>query len=814
MNFSDLVALFPGAHCSPPGEDMEVHSLFYDSRLISNGSGGVFFAISSGRADGHMYIPRVAEKGVKHWVISDPAWADRLSLSGNQHWILVEDVVAALQKVAAAKRKEFANPVVGITGSNGKTIVKEWLSQVLGHRFFICKSPKSFNSQIGVPISVWNLSPGHDLGIFEAGVSRSGEMEKLQAIIRPDLGILSSLGPAHAEGFPSEEEKFKEKCLLFRHAEHLVLSRSLYETHKSWLGTLLPETTLLCWNWTKNNNTYTLHFQGNVYDFELPFTDVASEENLGNVISLSLFLGLTPEQIQGVLPMLSLPRMRLSLKEGMAGNQLIDDSYTNDLAGLEAALQFARLQRRGEQKLCLIVSDLEEIRIEKSALEQKLRQLVLDFQVNILVTIGQQLSETRAFRAFGHLHFDSAEELLKSHWYRGISDSVLLIKGARRFGLENLVKAWQKKVHGTRLEINLDAMVSNLNFYKSQLPKGTGIMAMVKALGYGSGGEEIARLLEFHNVEYLAVAYADEGIKLREAGIKLPVMVMNPMPEVLESLIVHQLEPEIYNFRILEEWIQTIENQQHDKIPALHLKLDTGMHRLGFFNHELEKLVAVLNQNPGLKLATVFSHMAAADEDRHQDYSLEQIRIFEEGTAYLRKHLSENQNFKRHLMNSAGILRFPQAAYDLVRLGIGLYGVEVNSWYQNQLLPVSALKTTISQIKSLKKGQTVGYGRKGVLSRDSEIATISIGYADGFRRDFSLGNGKVKVKQTWVPVVGNVCMDMTMIDVTGMNAEEGEEIIIFEDSESLLYLAKAAGTIPYEILTGIGHRVKRIYFRE
>ncbi len=815
MNFSDLVALFPGAQCSPPGEDMEVHSLFYDSRLISNGSGGVFFAITSERADGHIYIPRAEEKGVKYWVVSDPAWAERLSQSGKQHWILVEDAVAALQKVAAAKRKEFSGPVVGITGSNGKTIVKEWLSQVLGHRFFICKSPKSFNSQIGVPISVWNLSPGHDLGIFEAGVSRSGEMEKLQAIIRPDLGILTSLGPAHAEGFAAEEEKFKEKCLLFREAKHVLLSHSLFEKHKSWLPSLLPNTRLLTWHWThQKGNLYTLHFQDDVCDFELPFTDVASEENLGNVISMSLFLGLTSAEIQGVLPMLSLPRMRLSLKEGMAGNQLIDDSYTNDLAGLEAALQFARLQRRGEQNLCLIVSDLEEIRIEKSALEQKLRQLVLDFHVNLLITIGRQFSESLAFGEFGHLHFDSAEDLLKSHWYRGISDSVLLIKGARRFGLENLVKAWQKKIHGTRLEINLDAMVSNLNFYKSQLPKGTGIMAMVKALGYGSGGEEIARLLEFHNVEYLAVAYADEGIKLREAGIRLPVMVMNPMPEVLESLIVHQLEPEIYNFRILEEWLQTIENQPREKIPALHLKLDTGMHRLGFFNHELEKLVAVLNQNPGLKLATVFSHMAAADEDRHQDYSLEQIRLFEEGTAYLKEHLSENQNFKRHLMNSAGILRFPQAAFDLVRLGIGLYGVEVNSWYQNQLLPVSALKTTISQIKSLKKGQTVGYGRKGILSRDSEIATISIGYADGFRRDFSLGNAKVKVKQSWVPVVGNVCMDMTMIDVTGLSAEEGDEVIIFDDSESLLYLAKAAGTIPYEILTGIGHRVKRIYFRE
>jgi alanine racemase len=815
MNFEALCALFPDSKCQMAEGNREIHSLFYDSRLISNGLGGVFFAIVSERSDGHRFIPQVAEKGVKQWIISDPKWADWLTERGNQNWLLVDDVVWALQLLSAYHRSNFSKPVIGITGSNGKTIVKEWLSQLLAHQFFICKSPKSFNSQIGVPLSVWNLSPGHHLGIFEAGVSKSGEMKNLQNIIQPDLGILTSLGPAHSEGFSSEIEKFKEKCLLFQKADKLVLSQALFEAQKEWLSNLLPATKFLTWYWKKEEKqAYILHFQDLRLEFDLPFTDMASLENLGNAISMSLLLGVSASQIQKILPALSLPQMRLSLKEGNVGNQLIDDSYTNDLAGLEAALQFARLQRREKQKLFLVLSDLEETRIGAIELEKKLTQLVLDFQVNGLITIGKQFSNPLEIPGFLHQNFESAAALLQNQWIKNISDSVLLIKGARKFGLENLVKAWQKKVHGTRLEINLDAMVSNLNFYKSQLPKGTGIMAMVKALGYGSGGEEIARLLEFHNVEYLAVAYADEGIKLRESGVKLPIMVMNPMPEVLQNLIQFKLEPEIYNFRILEEWIQIIENQAEEDIPSIHLKLDTGMHRLGFFNQELERLVGILRNQPKIKVASVFSHMAAADEDRHQDYSLEQIRLFEAGTEFLKKNFPENQNFKRHLLNSAGILRYPEAAYDLVRLGIGLYGIEVNSWYQNQLLPVSVLKTTISQIKSLKKGETVGYGRKGVLNRDSEIATIAIGYADGFRRDFSLGKGKVKIKQEWVPVVGNVCMDMTMVDVSGLDAEEGEEVIIFEDADSLMRLAEAAETIPYEILTGIGHRVKRIFYRE
>jgi len=808
------IANFPGTKQVEINQpERSILQLLYDSRLIANGMGGLFFAFSGSKGDGHRFIPQVAEKGVNQWVISDPVWADWLKKLGGQNWILVHNVLDTFQSISAFHRSEYSLPVVGITGSNGKTIVKEWLSQLIGSDFFICKSPKSFNSQIGVGLSVWNLGQGHNLGIFEAGVSHTGEMERLEKMIQPNLGILTSFGPAHEEGFASKEEKLKEKLSLFSKARYLIMAKSLFAQYHEIISKSISSAVIETWEWQKREKekTYNLHFENQVYAFELPFLDDASRENLGNAIAMAIHLKIDFQAIQERLPLLSLPEMRLSLKEGMQGNVLIDDSYTNDLAGLEAALQFATLQRKTGQPLVLVLSDLQESLFSKEKLQTIIDSLAGSFQVNSIVTIGNQFEHIATSSTRKHINFESTEALLESGIYATFNDSIILVKGARSFRLELLVKAWQKKVHGTRLEINLDAMVDNLNFYKSQLPKGTGIMAMVKALGYGSGGVEVARILEFHNVEYLAVAYADEGIKLRQAGITLPIMVMNPMPEALQSIIDFKLEPEIYGFRILEAWIQTIHNQKDIPLPAIHLKIDTGMHRLGFFNAELEELVEILIQNKTIKVATVFSHLAGADDADLLDYSHLQIEKFEQASSFLKEKL--NQDFKRHILNSAGILRFPDANYDLVRLGIGLYGIEVNSWFQNQLQAVSVLKTTISQIKSLKAGETVGYGRHGKLDKDSDIATIAIGYADGFRRDFSRAAAKVKIKNQWVPVIGNVCMDMTMVDVTGIQAEEGDEVVIFEDADSLLKLSKAAETIPYEILTGIGSRVKRIFYR-
>jgi len=810
-SFSEIVEIIQGEQRGLNVPDQQVHQLFYDTRLIANGKGGLFFAFSGLKEDGHRFIQKAFGKGVNQWVISDPEWAQWLENKGSQNWVLVKDVLQAFQTVACQHRSQFSLPVVAITGSNGKTIVKEWLSQLLGSDFFICKSPKSFNSQIGVGLSLWNLSPGHTLGIFEAGISHAGEMKNLRRMILPDYGILTSLGPAHEEGFASIEEKLIEKISLFSGASVLILSESLFFRFKDIIVGQLPKIKIQTWKWQQAGTEFIHHFNGMQNKFELPFSDVASLENIGNSISTSILLNVSIPDIQNRLHLLSLPEMRLSLKEGINNNILIDDSYTNDLAGLEAALQFATLQRKAGQDLVLIISDLQESLLTNDDLNDRISTLSSNFNVSKIVTIGQQFSDVKKLKISFHRNFKSTIDLVQSNIIIDLRESILLIKGARIFGLETLVKAWQKKVHGTRLEINLDAMVNNLNFYKSQLPQGTGIMAMVKALGYGSGGEEIARILEFHHVDYLAVAYADEGVKLRESGIMLPIMVMNPMPESLQSIFDHNLEPEIYGFRILNAWIEILKYHETKNWPSIHIKIETGMHRLGFFVEELPALCVILQKNLQLKVATVFSHLAGADDDHLNDYSLQQIETFEQACLILKEKL--NQNFRKHILNSAGILRFPQANYDLVRLGIGLYGIEVNSWFQNQLQPVSTFKTTISQIKKLKAGQTVGYGRQGKLLKDSEIATIAIGYADGFKRDFSKGAANVKVKDQWVPVVGNVCMDMTMIDVTGINAEEGDEVIIFDDAESLMKISRAAETIPYEILTGIGHRVKRIFFR-
>ena len=504
--------------------------------------------------------------------------------------------------------------------------------------------------------------------------------------------------------------------------------------------------------------------------------------------------------------------MRLSIKEGQNGSTLIDDSYTNDLEGLEAALQFAVLQRKVGQKLKVVLSAPEQSGISISQLSIRLLYLVSVFEVDELYTIGIPALKFPKEHSVKVLGFESADILLRNVHPGSLADSLVLVKGSRKHALENIIKAWQKKLHGTRLEINLDALVHNLNFYKSQLPPETGIMAMVKALGYGSGGEEIARVLQYHRVDYLAVAYADEGIKLRLEGIELPIMVMNPMPEAMESLVLHNLQPEIYSFRSLEAYSEVITKLNPKSIPPIHIKIDTGMHRLGFFPNEVPALINQLKQHPEIGIETVFSHLAGADQEEHTQYTLHQLEQFEIACSLIQKSI--NQSFKKHIVNSAGIIRFPEATYDLVRLGIGLYGIEVNSWYQNQLRPVSVLKTTISQIKPLKAGQTVGYSRMGTLEKDSLIATIAIGYADGFCRDFSNGNALVKVKNQWVPTVGNVCMDMTMINVSGLDVVEGEEVVIFDDAESLLRLASAANTISYEILTGIGQRVKRIFYRE
>jgi alanine racemase len=790
----------------------EIGQLFFDSRLVLENGDGTFFCFRSERADGHRFIPDLIQIGVRKWVVSDPVWFRDLAGMSGHSVALAENPLSVMAGLASLHRRRFAIPVLAITGSNGKTIVKEWLGQLLESRFSICKSPKSFNSQIGVPLSVWNLHEGHTLGLFEAGVSMSGEMEVLEQIIQPDLGIFTNLGPAHFEGFSSEYQKFSEKLSLFRNARQLVMPNELFLQWEAQIREQLPRTEILTWSWEKEDQTtFRMHFNGMNFGFFLPFQDQASLENLGNSISAALLLGMSPEEIAKTLSALNQPEMRLSLKAAKGGNVLLDDSYTNEPNGLDAALQFANLQRKAGQKLVLILSDLEGFSGNPGSLYELIGSRIQAHQVSQLITIGNQFQKAQFSLPQGHLNFPDRETLLKKMQIQDFNSCMILIKGSRRFGLEKLVKQWQEKVDGTCLEINLDALIHNLNFYRSVLPTGTRMMVMVKALGYGSGDAEIARLLEFHRVDYLAVAYADEGIKLREAGISMPIMVMNPTPDAMEQIFRFRLEPEIYSFRVLQLFEEVRESGKFPEIPSIHIKVDTGMHRLGFLPEDVDKLATAL-AGSGIRVASVFSHLAAADEDSHSEYTLLQLQGFSEFCTELKAR--GITGFSRHMLNSAGILRYPEAAFEMVRLGIGLYGIEAGGAHQHKLRPVSRLKTIISQIKEVPAGSSVGYGRREYLSRKSRVATLAIGYSDGFRRAFSAGAVRIKYQKHFLPVLGNVCMDMCMIDVTDTSLEEGDEITIFETAEEVIMLAKAAETIPYEILTGIGHRVKRIFYRE
>ena len=812
MKFGEIQFLNGVKNFHPAAPEPEIGSLFFDSRLVSTGQHGCFFAFHSSRADGHRFIPELIEKGIRNWVVSDPDWFRRLRARAGHSVALADHPEQVLSALAALHRSRFAFPLVAIAGSNGKTIVKEWLSQLVESRYAVCKNPKSYNSRIGVPLSVWNLGPAHNLGIFEAGISTKGEMQNLADILRPDLGILTNFGPAHREGFSSEEEKYREKLLLFRHTAKLILPAILLENHRDLIHESLPETRLISWSWNQiDGHRFRLDLEDQVHDFHLPFLDQASLENLGNSISMALLLGISASEISTALPLLNQPDMRLSLKAGRYGNTLLDDTYTNEPNGLDAALQFASLQRKESRQLVLILSDMEGFSGEESGLQQFLVSRLLAYQVSTLISIGKQFAAIPLQLPGGHRNFPDLQSLMTEVSISDFHSSIILIKGSRRFGLEQLVKAWQEKVHGTCLEINLDALIHNLNFYRSRIPPGTGIMAMVKALGYGSGDEEIARLLEFHRVDYLAVAYADEGIKLREAGIRMPVMVMNPSPDSLSALFAHNLEPEIFSFRMLDALLQAASGLATETLPPIHLKVDTGMHRLGFLPEEVHLLASRL-KGSGLKVATVFSHLAAADSRELSDFSRQQVEQFRNFCSQLNK--SGIQGFRRHILNSAGILRFPQDSFELVRLGIGLYGIDASGDFQSKLRPVSRLKTVISQVKHIPAGASVGYGRREFLAKDSRIATLAIGYSDGFRRAFSAGALKIRHGSVLLPVIGNVCMDMCMIDISETNLEEGDEITIFETAEDIVQLALAAATIPYEILTGIGHRVKRIFYRE
>ncbi|HEY5823988.1 MAG TPA: bifunctional UDP-N-acetylmuramoyl-tripeptide:D-alanyl-D-alanine ligase/alanine racemase [Cyclobacteriaceae bacterium] len=812
MNFSELEKI-SGSQILRLTKDNKITYLLTDSRKVLISGEALFFGIAGERHDGHQFIESLYQSGIRQFVVERKI--DH-SLYPEANFLLVASAIHALQSIVAFHRKQFSLPVIGITGSNGKTIIKEWLYQLLSPDFRTVKNPGSYNSQIGVPLSVWQLQAYHQLGVFEAGISQPHEMERLESVIQPSIGLFSNIGSAHDKGFKSTEEKIREKIKLFSNAEVIIYCKDHTQA-----ATIIEETfvdkKLVSWGKT-TSATVRIHVDNGIsqvtranktYRFTLPFRDSASIENIHHCIVLSLHLGLSFEQIQERIPQLKGVSMRMELKQGINHCQIIDDTYNNDIGGLQISLDFLAGQQKKNKTL--ILSDVLQSGLGIEELIPKIEDLVLKSGVSSLILIGPEFfSHQTSWKKFkGKLSFYAATDefvgkLNRDHFH----DEIILIKGARVFRFERIVQLLQRKIHGTVMEIDLGAMVHNLNYFKSKLKPGVRVMAMVKAFAYGSGSEEVANLLQYHRVDYLGVAYTDEGIDLRKNQITLPVMVMNPSEESFPALLEYQLEPEMYNLRMLHSFIQFL----NGRTARVHFKIETGMHRLGFDEADLTEAIQLLKKNSNITIASIFSHIAGADDPQHDEFTKEQGALFNRLSSRLINEL--NIEPIRHLLNTPGILRFPDLQFDMVRLGIGLYGVNPTEIKEYSLQPVPTLKSVISQIKIIKAGESIGYGRKGKAKEEMKIATIAIGYADGYSRAFSQGKGVVLVNGKRAPVVGNVCMDMTMIDITRIDANEGDEVILFGEGLPIYEVASAINTIPYEILTNTSERVKRVFWAE
>jgi alanine racemase len=810
-----LAEIIDGSFIQCKEPDTIIKQLLIDSRKLMAPTGAVFFAIDGKHHDGHNHIDELYKKGVHIFVIEKEI---RTDFFPEATFICVTSSVTALQKCAAFKRAQFNIPVIGITGSNAKTIIKEWLSQVLSIDYSVVKSPRSYNSQVGVPLSVWAINERHQLGIFEAGISTINEMQALQKIIQPTIGIFTNIGSAHDEGFQSRSEKIREKLALYKTSEVLIYCKDHKEIQQ---GIIELNINTYAWSLKEAANVqYTIiekeSFQTKVSvktketsgSIIIPFIDEASIENALHVATTLLYLGYSVQEVSRKLSLLHPVEMRLELKEASNGCYVIDDSYNNDLAGLAIALDFLEHVKQSTKKT-IILSDLLESGLSTDTLYKEVALNLKAARLDKVIAIGSSITELKKWYT-GEIHFFSTtQDFIKDIKNLYFQKEVILIKGARVFQFEKIVSQLQYKIHETVLEINLDALVHNLNVYRSRLRPGTKIMCMVKAFSYGSGGFEIAQLLQYHGVDYLAVAYADEGARLRENGITLPIMVMNPTLNGFDTMLRYQLEPEIYEPNLLQQVIEYAIARQ--KTIGIHVKIDTGMKRLGFEKKDIDFVSKLLKENKQhIQVLSAFTHLAASDAAEHDGFTQQQLNLFDQITDALKINVA--YSFLKHAANSSGIMRFPKAHYDMVRLGIGLYGVESAGLYQSELQPISTFKTHISQIKEIAAGETVGYSRKGKVLQPSRIATIAVGYADGYDRRFSNGTGEVLINGVRCPIIGNVCMDMCMVDVTYAQASAGDEVVLFGENPSVSELAARINTIAYEVLTGVGERVKRIFY--
>ncbi|MFZ4724667.1 MAG: bifunctional UDP-N-acetylmuramoyl-tripeptide:D-alanyl-D-alanine ligase/alanine racemase [Paludibacter sp.] len=801
--------------------NVEIDWLLTDSRSLSFPAESLFFAIRTHRNDGHKYITELYQQNLRYFVVSE--MLPEFEALTDAVFLPVADTLKALQSLAAKHRDSFQIPIIGITGSNGKTVIKEWLYQLLHTDYNITRSPRSYNSQIGVPLSVWALNKNTELGIFEAGISEMNEMEHLQPIIKPTIGIFTNLGEAHQENFQGLKQKCEEKLLLFKNSATLIYcsDNKLVEisiAQSGFKGKLLSwgksdKAIVQILKTIKNasNTSVTYKFSGTESTIEIPYNDEASIENALHCVVLMLHLGLKSDEIAQRILLLESVAMRMEVKDGVRDCLIINDSYNSDLNSLSIALDFLNQQATAKNlSKTLILSDILQSGLKSDELYKTVSGLVKSKNIQHIIGIGTEISKhAEQFESIDKTFFEHTEDFLKSSILRELKNEIILLKGSRAYHFEDISEKLELVTHETILEVNLNALVDNLNYFRSKLRPETKMMCMVKAFAYGSGSVEVARTLQHHRTDYLAVAVADEGAELRKEGIRIPIVVMNPEKGSFGMIFDNKLEPEIYSFRLLDAFIAATEKLGITDYP-IHIKIDSGMHRLGFEPQDMEQLLTRLKGQTQVKVRSVFSHLSGSDDAKFDGFTRQQILAF---TACADQFSATFTHYiMRHILNSAGIERFPEFQFDMVRLGIGHYGI--SSLPDANLKQVCALKTIILQIKNVKAGETVGYSRKGIVATDKRIAIIPIGYADGFDRKLGNGVGEVLINGQRAKVIGNVCMDLIMIDVTNIDAKEGDQVEIFGDNLTISEVAGWLKTIPYEVLTSVSRRVKRVYFQE
>jgi alanine racemase len=793
--------------------------LAFDSRKITFPEQTLFFAIKTAKNDGHLYISELIKQKVENFVISENIAHYK---NFNANFYQVDEPVLAMQQMASEHRKTFTYPVVGITGSNGKTIVKEWLSSILSHEFSVIKSPNSYNSQIGVPLSVWKMNDTYGFAIFEAGISQKNEMEKLEAVIQPDIGILTNIGNAHSGFFKNDKEKLIEKLKLFKSSSTIIYNNDNTLIRKTLIQDEFAHLKKISWG--KHTDSYykiisqkqlqnstIIEFSHSPEWLEIPFIDAASIENVLHISTFLMNMGYSLSYISKQLPSLSPLSMRMEIKEAHNHSILINDTYSLDVNSLRIALDFLSNQTQFTKKT-LIISDFEQVNWgEKEYLE--LSKIFDNYHITKMVVVGNEMRKRHHYFPVVEKYFYATTNELLAHLDDiNIRDEAVLIKGARSFRFEIVVQALQLKTHQTVLQVDLAAIIHNLHYFKKFLHPETKVMAMVKAMSYGLGDAELINELCYHQIDYLAVAYTDEGIALRNRNITRPVIVLGAEATGFELMIRYQLEPEVFNLFYLKELIATLQNYPEIESFPIHIKVDTGMHRLGFDEDELDEMLQLVNRSSQLKIASVFTHLAASEDAYEDRFTQNQIQKFNAICQKIDAQIS--YPYLKHILNTAGIVRFPEAQFDMVRLGLGLYGFSPVPEIQPHLQSVVTLKSVITQIKNVKKSETIGYNRSFTAQKDMQIAIVPVGYADGFPRELSNGVGSMRVQQTQCPIVGKICMDMTMIDVTDLEVSIGDEVIIYDAENTLEKMGASIGKTSYELLTAISKRVPRIYMRE